>query len=526
MLINFRDTILKIILLLLLGPLSWAKTLPNHHRLDTSFGTEDLNKYELETQGDSYLMSCDWEEGNNPTNDIEHILMGVLNKSNSRSKADGICKNLNKEDLLKDPVFGLVLNQMKPFYEYVIDNKRKVGGGVDQNYTYTVNPFVEFDFVGKDKVGSSFDLGAFAKCEINQEEIASMIISKFCAGKGGLPFSPAATLTANTVDAMGLPSYGGKDGDKNNTIKKVADRHYPSKDKNITGKILYEDNGTGINGNPDGGILLAEAKEDPYGSTATALNSFDKATLVLKDLALKNFGTSDVNVTTLPATKAQSMDLEDEIVQMQTRMDADLNQFNDTLTRTLRKEILDKTLITRSKNDDTLVSQPYYAMREKKTTSDFFKSKVSALSAIYKGIEDEAKARMASEMLLMTTDPNYIADPSEARAALIKPAQRNKFRYAALIQQEKNKMLKLKYAKEIKRKQQRIDLIKKQAYIRASVFRPVIANNELDELLKAADATVEVNGTTQGKNIKNPGPPCKINGKPGHKDENDVCIPD
>jgi len=121
------------------------------------------------------------------------------------------------------------------------------------------------------------------------------------------------------------------------------------------------------------------------------------------------------------------------------------------------------------------------------------------LSAIYKGIEDEAKARMASEMLLMTTDPNYIADPSEARASLIKPSQRNKFRYAALIQQEKNKMLKLKYAKEIKRKQQRIDLIKKQAYIRASLFRPEIAKHELKHLLSAADKSVELNTTKPGK---------------------------
>ena len=80
-------------------------------------------------------------------------------------------------------------------------------------------------------------------------------------------------------------------------------------------------------------------------------------------------------------------------------------------------------------------------------------------------------------------------------------------------------MLKLKYAKEIKRKQQRIDLIKKQAYIRASVFRPVIANNELDELLKAADATVEVNGTTQGNNTHTQGAECDIpnSGTPAKK---------
>lgn len=53
--------------------------------------------------------------------------------------------------------------------------------------------------------------------------------------------------------------------------------------------------------------------------------------------------------------------------------------------------------------------------------------------------------------------------------------------------------LKLKYASIIKRKQQMVDLIKQQAYIRASIFRDEIAQHELEHILKAADNNVRVN---------------------------------
>jgi len=95
-------------------------------------------------------------------------------------------------------------------------------------------------------------------------------------------------------------------------------------------------------------------------------------------------------------------------------------------------------------------------------------------------------------MCKLPSIPNYIADPSEARVALIKPSQRNAFRYAALIQQEKNKQLKLKYALEIKRKQQQIDILKRQAQIRASIFRDEIAVHELKHIGMDADAAVAV----------------------------------
>ena len=79
---------------------------------------------------------------------------------------------------------------------------------------------------------------------------------------------------------------------------------------------------------------------------------------------------------------------------------------------------------------------------------------------------------------------------------LLSPINFNKFRYAALIQQEKNKVFKLKYASIIKRKQQMVDLAKKQASIRASIFRSSAAKHELKHLLMKADESVSLDDNT------------------------------
>ncbi len=208
----------------------------------------------------------------------------------------------------------------------------------------------------------------------------------------------------------------------------------------------------------------------------------------------------DAGAIRLPDTHGDSIDNVDEVVNLQVRMTSDLNQFADTLTRSLQKEFseIDLQPIDKSGGQSHLMSFARYQYEEKKAARKYFKSKKSGLAKIYEGIENEVKAKLASQMVLMSTDPNYIADPSEARAALIKPSQRNKFRYAALIQQEKNKQLKLKYALEIKRKQQMVDIIKQQALSRASLFRYETARHELEHILSAADKAVKVNTTAPG----------------------------
>jgi len=471
--------------------------------------------------GDQYLQISNWESNESSTdedkdektaiNSIKQLVGGnsknlslLVDKlvKKESDNVDGICFELNKQaiyggyynkagSIITDAVMSDLQKAMKFYF------KKKVKLATKLTYQHDGN--LSGDFVGDGKAGTSFNLGPFAKRELLQNEIKDMLLSKFCekGGKdGNITLSPLATLAANTVDGAGLPTYGGKDGNAS-AVKKTNDRHYPS---GLTGKELFDDNGSNTDGTPDGGFLLSQAKKDPYGSTAVAFNSFDKATIVLKTIAATTKGTDDINETLLPVTKAQSIDSEDEAVQLQTRMAMDFNQFGDTLTRLLRREFLDKAeVLTHPKPKNPpkgwaphLASEALYESREKNVTHEFFTSKKSGLSAVYKGIEDEAKARMASEMLLLTADPNYIADPSEARAALIKPSQRNKFRYAALIQQEKNKQIKLKYALEIKRKQQQIDILKRQAQIRASIFRDEIAVHELRHIMMDADKSVAV----------------------------------
>ena len=466
---------------------------------------EDSRTWEFGMQGDQEILSCTLESSDTRSDydtKIQNLLKNPKFKDFDIPDTDGICEVMGKMD---------ILDKLTNNTSTDVLIKALLDGLFSGDYfDYESKDFI-YEFIGKDNIGSSFDLGGFAQCNINLPDVKDTFLAKLCRNNGdaNATFSPAATLTALTVDGAGLPSFSGKE-DVNGS-KKVDKRKYSG---GLTGKEIFRESRTS-GGTPDGGFLLGKAKEDPYGSTAVALNSFDKPTMVLKTLAVMNSGTDDINETLLPATKADAMDMEDEIVGLQTRMAADLNQFIDTLTRALQSEFADINMTLQHTIDGKphLMSLARYEFMEKNVTAEFFKSKESGLADIYKGIEEEAKAQMASELLLMTADPNYIADPSEARAALVKPSQRNKFRYAALIQQEKNKQIKLKYALQIKRGHQMVGNAKKIAYLNATTFRPEAAKHELKHLLDKADESVSLEGNKPGPDGKCPDGSLPVNGK-------------
>jgi len=407
---------------------------------------EDEWKFDLE--GDKALMSCTLQEF-----DIASILQANI------PKTDGICSVINYESGGFD-FLGVLLG-------FLGGNNDLIG-----------------EFIGD--VGSPFDLGGFAKCEMNLPDIQTSALANFCKSindEVNITLSPISTWAVNSVDGEGLIAGG----QKNDKVKTVSERLYPS---GLTGTDVYETYATSEGEDIEGGFLISKIEDDPQGSTAVAFNSFDKATLVLKSLAVKTKGTDDTSVVQLPKTKGASLDLEDESVQIQTRLNADIHDFSDTLTRKLRADYINPAKIEIG-SGDTMLTLAEYRAKEKNVTADFYEDKKSGLAAIYEAVENEAKAKLASAELLMTADPNYIADPSEARLRYIKGSQRNAFKYAAIIQQEKNKQMKLKIALELKHKKQLIDIAKRQAQIRSRIFRDDIARNELALLLAAVDEAID-----------------------------------
>jgi len=342
-----------------------------------------------------------------------------------------------------------------------------------------------------DNFGSSFDLGGYAACGLDGVlPLSQTILGQYCKGEESPTLSPTLITAENSVDAEGIMGIGLAN---QSTIKSATQREFRA----ISGKSLYA-----LHNDIEGGALIAEMVVDPLGSTATAMNSFDKATLILKELALKSSGDANT-VIPLPKTKAQSIDLEDEMVNLLVRNHPDLYTFVNTLTRrlmnviTVPSKILEvahnkgyKDAYGHSIGKISSLSLRQYEVIEQNLTAAFFRNEKAALVDIYKSIEYEAKAKYASEALLMSESDNYIMDPSEARVKYIKDTQKNAFRYAALLQQEKNKALKLRIALEIKRGKQRIDMAKDMAAIRASRFREDIAKHELDVLLSAVDETI------------------------------------
>jgi hypothetical protein len=435
------------------------------------------NEWELEVSGDEDLMTCTLQDNNALDGligkKIDQLIQKGKDSVNKTLATNGICSAVNYSNSGVD-IFKLFSSSW---------------GG---------NGFIR-DFIGKENVGNPFDLGGFAKCKVDFDWMKNSTLGKLCSGeKDDTPLSPPLVLAANSVEGEGLFA-GGMDRSKS-TIP-VEKREYPS---GLTGKDLY----SRYKGK-EGGYLIASAEEDPYGSTAVAMKTFDKASIVLKTMALKSrrgssgkgkrkvgasndFGADNADLIKLPPTKAKSLDLEDETVQYYTKLDPDLNEFKDTLTRRLRKiYTTNSSKGIKIGEGKKMISLAKYRDREKNATAKFYKDKKSGLASMYEAAETEAKAELASELLLMTADPNYIADPSEARLQYIKDSQRNAFKYAALIQQEKNKQLKLRIARKMKHKKQMIDMVKRQAEISASLFRDDIARHEIKKLLKAVDESVK-----------------------------------
>ena len=340
------------------------------------------------------------------------------------------------------------------------------------------------------RFGSSFDLGGFARCETGFGDTNTTTLSSLCnhygTAQANRVMSAVKTWMVNSVDAEGL--FGG--GTAQDKPVPVEERYYPSglsaKDLYGVGKITDED---GNEYTVEGGYQYASLEDDPKGSTALAHTKFDKPTIYLKDFALKTIGTDDASAVRLPATKMESIKLVDETVAQQTRQHLDIPQFVDGLVTALRRLYTDPSKLDVGVPPD-MISLAEYAKKEKEVAHNFFSDRASGLAQIYEGVENEAKAKLGSMLLLENARDDAIMDPSESRLRYIDASQHNAFRYAALIQQERNKQMKLKVSLELKRARILIDIAKRQATIRASIFRDDIARNEIDLLLEAVDQSV------------------------------------
>jgi len=419
------------------------------------------SEWELSVEGDSSMMECT----------LQGDAWETIIKAPNKKAKQGICGAVERASS-KDKDGNLLA-----IFNFI--NTGNLGG--------LLGTFLD------DNTGSSFDLGGFARCDVsNLTSIKKTSLGKFCEGNE-LSLSPITVMGTNSVDGEGIIGGGAENSEKPKT---VSERRYQS---GLSGKELFIKDKNGI----DGGYLIGKMHEDPYSSTATAFNTYDKATIVLKTMALKTVGNDESSAMKLPKTKGESIDFEDETVQIAVRMNHDLNEFGETLSRKVISQTTDKDNIlekAKEKGYKNAKGKPItkvkeltlmqYRTIEQLITSEYYSKKEAGLIDIYKGIEYEAKTRLASEELLMTADPNYIADPSEARLAYIKDSQKNAFRYASLIQQEKNKHKKLEIAMELQRKRRLIDITKTQAEIRASRFRDDIAKAEINRLLKKADESV------------------------------------
>ena len=318
-------------------------------------------------------------------------------------------------------------------------------------------------------VDTTFNIGGAARCSIKGAGIGSPL-EDFCnniVGKGlDIP------VTADVI--WGVFSTGAMGALLDDTEQEAKDRKFPS---GLTMNAMY-----GVNGGKQINNIIA----DPQGATAIAYRDFDKAGMVLGDLALKMSGTGTANLVKLPPTMMDKISKEEKTVRMESLLQIDWPVYVKDSTYSLKK--IYKNIPVGS--SPSMISLAEYAKKEKVKAKTFFTEDNVALSTYKENEKKIIAARLASDLLIKTSKKGYISDTSEARKQFIADEQKIAFTYASIIQNEEDKKLKLQYALEWKSAQESFELMNQLVAIKASIFRDDLAKDEIARLLTAADSTI------------------------------------
>jgi len=398
--------------------------------LDKYWNWINMDSLKNQIYGNNEMMQCL----------VDNINIDDIFGDKAKDMIDGICSSINLDKIISQEDTNKILSCVG--IDLSTDNMQKNiesicasgGTGVGQD--------------GKGEVDQSLIVGGAINIPSPENPKGVSYSSYFATLKG-------------SIDAE-LPST------TNKHQKSISDRKYLS---GITGYDLY---GKG------GGALVSEAKKNPNGSTAKALNDFDKSTLILKEQAFALVGHSDTNKIELPKTKLDAIKEQDDIVKLEGKKYHDLDNLSDGIASELIKKFKDIEA-------DTL--EEYYK-KEKALFASYIKNS-KKIKKLYQDEEELNNALLSQKLFLETTRKNYIFDPSQTRADMILPEQKNNFKYLAQIQNTRIANLKLKkFIKYIKRRE-KIERAVKLSYVKASLWRGDIAKKEIDKMLSAVDQIIK-----------------------------------
>lgn len=419
-------------------------------------------------------------------------------------KVNGICEMLgvNRGSALSsifDSLGRLGLEVPSEVRNFVRDD-----GSVNVGNLSTINAalggfgYDASSYLGRISIFSGvFGQQSLISCKTNAVALANNFLDNLCGNIDKLVLDPAMSMITYSIDTDGfLPNQGSGE-----TVP-IYERKYAG---GLTGKDLYDEH-DGV----AGGMAHYAAHEDPSGAVAKSLESFDKPEMILSDMAYKLGKDGDASAIQLPATKAKSIDDEDNIAKQQAADYPNFQEISDSIAKILRKGYLEeigekvstpdndctgeiKTLAAYKKEEDKLTT--YYLLDQ---DGEYMGKGKLNLETIMKQIASYVKADYASKHLLLTADPAYIIDPSEAMVSRIAKEDKLDFRYAAFVQQEKNKEVKIASALILKKLNEYLEIIKKQARIKASIFRDDLAKCEIEDLLKSVDESIDYCDSSAG----------------------------
>lgn len=229
-----------------------------------------------------------------------------------------------------------------------------------------------------------------------------------------------------------------------------------------------------------GGYLPKKAKEDPSSSTGIAFYGMDKATLYLKQLRLVTHGDLKDEKVSLPSSKGELMESVAKSAREETKLVVNHFELEQNITKKVTPKFQG-------------ISANTIAEYEKKERSKY-ESFVGSFSPIKKAYENSVKAvkhRYSHAINRLVQSPDYIFEPTENIASIVKPSERNNFRFSSLMQIDKEADLMSRAQREIQRRNELIKITIERAYANASIFRRDIAKKEIDKMLQAVDRSVQ-----------------------------------
>ena len=238
-----------------------------------------------------------------------------------------------------------------------------------------------------------------------------------------------------------------------------------------------------IYGNNEGSesFFINAVKHYPNSSDAKAFLTNDKETLILKDIALKQSGTSNLSSLKLPKNLARYI----KAVNDNARVYADSIPDIVDIIGNSQSVLLNKCLPLSKNNDGTFNYEKYFNCYQKYIKGNTDIDPEKTIPKLYKTIDSAIDYKYANKLMILKATSNFFEyAPTQNKLDLLPVNEKKDFLYRSVIWSAQETDLLGQREEERKKAHIKVRIATRKAYIASMPFDEVKAQKELDALLQ------------------------------------------